>query len=466
MAKTYCCQAGRFCRLTTAISYVAALTVVATAAQAVDPMASNNGLYPTAEEYSGRYVLSNLDYPDTPVDNAWLTRTGQAPLTTETAEGYVMALKAHIGQTFSTLINDPGNWDPKYAKWYDMVWSGEGSPRPDDDKTDPTSGREALMNSYTGQIMPADTFSGQYEPGMEVQNHAVIYYNPTAAYKLGQVWADLYSPDINGFEFPEGSIVVKAEAIPLSADEWPILTGSSTWNVFRPSIQQQIDNPDGPLKAEVVEAHPLQLSIKIKDSIASPETGWVFFGMVYDRYASGETVWDKFVPVGAMWGNDPEYARDPYGLPAGATLKETWINPNAPAFIQDTVGWGGRLAGPMDVATRHNVITPSGVRYQGATHLRASSCLSCHGATEFPFTANLYPSPNKSFPPDGEQFLLFDPGSEEWAEWFQNRPGNVTMSENIGGRALDYDMVMMFALSAYSQAIGSNQFVQERFDVH
>ena len=211
------------------------------------------------------------------------------------------------------------------------------------------------------------------------------------------------------------------------------------------------------------------MSIALKDSIASPETGWVFNAFVYDKDAKGDTPWDRFIPLGAQWGNYPEFANTPDGKdPDGGPLRETWVNPAAPEFTRSTLGWGERLAGPFDVATRHNVITPSGKRYEGANHLRASACMSCHSSAEFPMTTNLYPSPNKTFPLDGEPFLLFEPGSEEWAGWFQNRPGNVpnTGEGRTGITALDYNMALMFAYSAFNGAMGNDAFVLEEFDVH
>jgi hypothetical protein len=112
------------------------------------------------------------------------------------------------------------------------------------------------------------------------------------------------------------------------------------------------------------------------------------------------------------------------------------------------------------------VILPSGQRVTGAEGFRASSCHSCHGTAEFPFTINLYPSPNRVFPPDGTSFPMFQPGSDKWAEWFQNRPGNVPQSGNIGGIALDYDLSTMFALGAWAAATGQDAFAFERFHVH
>ena len=126
------------------------------------------------------------------------------------APAYANRLKEHLGKTLHVLVDAPQDWDPVTAGWYDMVWSGEGVPGAAG--IDPTSGREALMNTYSGQIIPAETFAPEYRPKTAVQNHAVIYYNEQAAVGLGRVWADLYNPNVRGFAFPEGSIVVKAEA--------------------------------------------------------------------------------------------------------------------------------------------------------------------------------------------------------------------------------------------------------------
>ncbi len=49
----------------------------------------------------------------------------------------------------------------------------------------------------------------------------------------------------------------------------------------------------------------LQIDVAVKDSRASGTTGWVFGTFNYNSAASGARPWDKMVPVGLMWGNDP-----------------------------------------------------------------------------------------------------------------------------------------------------------------
>ncbi|WP_294222079.1 hypothetical protein [uncultured Shimia sp.] len=424
-----------------------------------DPLTSNNGFYPDASDYAGPFVAANLDYPDTLPDARFPAGGAlQQPLTVETAQDYMLLLKEYITPSFSTIINEPTSWDPKAAGWYDLVWSGGSNA--------PTGGREALMNTYTGQIIHATSFGAPHQPTSQyVQNHAVIYYDARAASMLGSVWADLYDADLSALSFPEGSIVIKAEATTPAISQWPsVLDGAATWQVFRPSTLDQATKKANPVP-KVVEAHPLQMSIKVKDRVASPVTGWVFMAFVYDAAADGPTVWDRFVPLGAMWGNDPQFNRDPKGLPANARLTETWVNPDKPAFTEDTLGWGGRMAGPMDVATRQGVITARGT-HMGDKNLGASSCMSCHGAGEYPFTVNLYPSPNSSFPPNGEPFLLYEPGSVQWAQWFENRPGDTAQSGGRGPVATDYDMAIMFALGATPHVSGKPVRALERFSVH
>lgn len=440
----------------------------------LDPFAANNTLYPPAgnlpDGWSGGFRTSNYDYPSKPVIPAWppggpagLAGTG---LTLDTAAAYVDAVKKFLQDDIKGLVNTPLTWSPEAVGWFDMPWGAHGSTLPNGE-IDPESGREALLGSYTGQILQPNTFKSP-RPPVAFQNHAVIYYNDVAASMLGMVWKDPFDPDLSAAQFPEGSIVVKVEAATLTPEQWPPLEGSTVSYVYRPTTASLLNPEQKEKKAEIVPMYFSQMAVKIKDSIAAPETGWVYIAFAYDKDAPGATVWEKAVPVGAMWGNDPEYARNPKGVGVDG-LKQTWISPTAPAFAHQTLGWGGRLAGPMDVGRRHNVVTVSGKRYQGDTQFPASSCLSCHGAAQFPFVANLYPSPNLIFPEDGlKQFLFYDPGSVQWARWFQNRPGNVAMSDHgrAGITALDYDMLLTFAIASANAAAGGNAFLQHRLPGH
>ena len=58
------------------------------------------------------------------------------------------------------------------------------------------------------------------------------------------------------------------------------------------------------------------------------------------------------------------------------------------------------------------------------------------------------------------------PTDEMWSRWFQNRPGSLAQNDNEGSVALDYDMLIMFALSAFDAAAGNDIYVQDHVDVH
>jgi hypothetical protein len=433
-------------------------------ASAVDPFASNNGLYPGASEWQGPYRSLNYDYPETAETN-WFAVAPRAPLTIDNADEYVAALKAFTASTMEGMIDAPYSWDPAANGWYGMIWQGAGSPGPNG-KTDPNSGQEAILGAFSGQVIKQETFAGSGLT-VDMQNHTVIYYDALSATMLNKLWANPFDPDRKAVSFPEGAMVVKAAAVTPTPQEWPVVEGSTVWNVYRPpvaTLKGPNDDPTSEAAAEVLQLRVLQFDIIVKDSTVSPQTGWVFVTFVYDKDAPGETTWDKLVPLGAMWGNDPALAGQPDGTdPNGGPLRETWINPAAPAYAKASLGWGGRLSGPIDVAERHNVLLTNGKRVEV---MHASSCLSCHGTAQFPFVANLYPSPNKTFPPEGTLFPMYPPGSEMWARWFQNRPGSLAQNSNEGSVALDYDMLIMFALSAFDAAAGNDVFVQDHVDVH
>jgi hypothetical protein len=243
-------------------------------------------------------------------------------------------------------------------------------------------------------------------------------------------------------------VIVKA-AVFLSDDPsaqkdwWPVTNGAAEWPIYTAIPEQMPGSP------AVLRSYVMQFDIIVKDSVASPKTGWVFAALVYDRNAAGDA-WDKMVPLGAMWGNDPDVdssAKKP------EPLEETWINPAAPKYSTETLGWGGRLAGPNDGA-RNDIQFGKKIKVNHPD----SSCMSCHGPAEWQpekhkqlsFLLPSYASaqggpPYKTCPegkPGDENICSPEPGSKEWAQWFQNRPGNEP--QDAGSVATDYDMVFAF----------------------
>lgn len=124
------------------------------------------------------------------------------------------------------------------------------------------------------------------------------------------------------------------------------------------------------------------------------------------------------------WGNDPNLNSV---ITPNAALQESVINPMAPLYSIETLGYGGRLSGPNDGAVSENYI----IAGQLVPRAPVSSCLSCHGAAEFPLNPqNLLPavdSPPNTPPPDASFIYSYlpIPGTVAFNHWFQDRPGNL-----------------------------------------
>lgn len=273
----------------------------------------------------------------------WRASLNGMALSKATAYEYVMALKQFVDDPMRMLVTQPEEWNQQPpAHWYSMLWAGEAIP------TTGWEGREAIYGTYTGQIQSASVYA---DSGLtvDVRNHAAIYYNLTAAYALGQVWQSCdpvstqCTPSLMAGEaqFPEGSVIIKAAAATATPEEWPVLEGAGTWQIYRRPFNRHGTLDDQP--PVVTDVRVAIFDIIVKDSVAAPETGWVFSTLVYDRDAEGDDAWDKMIPLGAMWGLDPTV--DSAAHPQ-QPLEQTYVNPEAPAYSTVTLGYGGRLSGP------------------------------------------------------------------------------------------------------------------------
>ena len=285
------------CALTAVLIFGAA---PAARGQGPDPFAGNNTVYPPAKEWEQKaFRTSNYDYPVRPIVSSWLrVRPAILPLTKATAPAYVAAAKKFIEHDMNGLINDPLHWSPRQVGWYDMPWGGQGSMM-SNGKVDPSTGREALLGSYTGQILESESYPVNQRPSVKsFQNHAVVYYNDVAAHHLGKIWKNPFKPDLTDTQFPDGSIAMKVEGVTLEEGQWPstngppILKGSSVSYLYRPSVASMDTQPDPTKRVPVVTPiRFLQMAVRIKDRLASPKTGWVFIAFAYDSRSTGATVW-------------------------------------------------------------------------------------------------------------------------------------------------------------------------------
>ena len=414
------------------------------------PFQSNNGSVPPPEVYSGPLFALNHAWPTQPLPalhNApWQEAIQNGRITTQNARAYAEALKAAVSINGRNLIMHYDTWDAAKAQWYNEPWLG--------------SQREAIHGSYeAGEFGPAifpDT-------GLRAtfNTHVVTYYDQRAAYSLYKFWGrTAMNPSLQtqSAQFDEGSIIVKpaifaSEDTTKPLDWWDAMNGAQVWNLY-------VGVGSSDAKPQLWPAYVAQFDIIVKDSQSSPDTGWVFMTLVYDSSARGD-VWDKMVPLGVQWGNDPQ------ATAANMPLQENWNNPRAPLYATQTLGWGDRLSGPNDGA--RNDIAVNGVVMKNAPD---SSCMSCHSTAQWNVTAHkmdsfLLPSfPSSAAPgfqlcgadgkpdPDGSNICSPAPGSADWMRWFQNRLGTQPM--DAGSIATDFDEVFSFkSLELWWLAVGT-----------
>lgn len=443
---------GRLSVLLT-ISAALGLTLASPAhAASLDPWASNNGFaVPQNADpppFDGPFKFRKLsrDYPAAPPAHSWLDVKPHGRITINNAEAYMAKLKAYVAPSLRKMIEAPAEWDPAASGWYDMPWMGAAG--------DAEDGREEILGSFPGQVILAAS-EQHHALKRDTQNHTIIYYDAMAGSTLGDIWKDVAKPNLAAAFYREGSLVVKAGGVAATPEQWPETDGAAMWRVYRPPIDQVIwnrthgPNEQKPWTPVVQDLRVMQFDIIVKDTEAAPETGWVFSTFVFDRSApKGTGPWDQLVPLGATWGNDPEADRYYTGHPPvdpkhphAPLLTQFWRSPNAPEYTAATLGWGGRMSGPIDIAQRHGVVLVKNVPAGKFTAdsdceaipntpvtgpFNASGCLSCHGVAQTGVSARMYPSPVAAhLPSDGQLFCLYTPGTSEWAPWFQNRSGRV-----------------------------------------
>jgi hypothetical protein len=248
-------------------------------------------------------------------------------------------------------------------KWYPaprLIYGSPSAPGVREGARGMTLERPTGVNGLAGNTTP-------------FRNFAVPYSDARGARTCARVWSTatpgVDAPDRSKMRFTAGGLVYKLLYSAARPTDFPtdILAGSQPTQILP-------NNGGAPVSLRL-----LQIDIAVKDDRAGP-TGWYFATYAYDTSIPGNSPWLKMVPVGLMWGNDPG------GLP----LKESWINPAAPAYAKAHLGVDDRLNGPVD--------NPD------------SACMSCHSTAQAPSVANMVP-------PEGGPCGPLRP------QWFRNLPG-------------------------------------------
>jgi len=287
--------------------------------------------------------------------------------------------------------------------WYNMPWRAWGP-----------NARE-FVNGLTREF-PASP--GNLDPNQRhtAYTWARALYNPPAGYTVGQVWDNPAGPpDLDAASFPEGAMVAKLLFTTADTGDVPWVKDAYTWQANTYLDPASCDSLGCP--RQLRDVHLYQIDFAIKDSRAS-ETEWVFGTFVHDPTLPGEGFsWEKMVPLGYMWGNDPELnASNP-----SATPQESVIYDNTD--IYEHLGCRARLVGPLD--------NPG------------SSCIGCHMNAQ-------YPAKTSPVPPKPCDQVAND-------RWWQNLmsgevlwPGDSV--DGVAPRSLDYSMEMRTAVENYHMA--------------
>lgn len=392
----------------------------ATAVSDTSEFANHRDSVPSPQQWSDSLFVLSHAYPDSvkPVVNPpWQKALNGQPISASNTFAYMDSLKSYVKPNVLPFFTDFKHWTAAKHGWFNEPWVGYI--------------REAIMGAYQGNGNPSGMFKTLNE---DEQGYALVLYDSTAAYTVGKIWGQTgQAPNLqnNATQFKEGSVIVKFAFSNVNAKGWAPMEGAQTFSIYDTIATKEDPRPG----YQVRKVSFFQMDIIVKDSKTAPKTGWVYSTFVYDKDAPGN-FWDKMVPLGAMWGNDPG-VNSPINPPY-PKLYETVINPKAPPYSTETLGWGGRLSGPNDGAVADTAYEVKSKKLY--TNLALSSCMSCHSPAQDTIKSFLLPGPPTNFGPG--PLMVYAPGSAEWDRWFRDLYGNVPF--DAGQVAMDYDMVMAF----------------------
>jgi hypothetical protein len=239
-------------------------------------------------------------------------------------------------------------------RWYHVPWLGPGA-----------NGREFIH----GLTRARDFAPGELGPGQTRcrQNWALAFYNEPGGVILGRIWGrGERDPDLSALPFGLGTVAVKLVFTEASAEDDPRLAGApellANIHVDRApkdaACASAVDARGRPASRSPQTLRLVQVDLAMREDRASYKTGWVFGSFVFDGRLKGRDPWAKLVPIGLMWGNDPQLSDDEAAQGA---------KPRQSIVFTGAYGRGGRMNGIADE--------------------RSSACSSCHMAAQWPTVA-------------------------------------------------------------------------------
>ena len=360
------------------------------------PAAAPAGTFPDSHDpvqpgWRGPVFRLSQQFPETDPSKATPAPTypwQQTDFRTKPAE-YIKAVYDYVLEG-----NREVDWDVQnnaVRPWYHAPWMHYGD-----------KGREFVRGLTRERTTPAPRQGETGELGPQqtacAQNWAVGFLNAPGGYVLGQVWANPDDPDPVKALFPEGTVAAKLLFTAAPVTQAPYLEGTLEWDANIDVLSTSDPRCIFSSGRRMQKVRLLQMDLAVRDKRADETTGWIFATYAYDGSRGGAGWWERMVPVGVMWGNDPKL--DQAAFNTGTRVTESWINPDL--RTPQHLGFLGRLNGPVD--------NPK------------SSCLSCHMTAQMPVRSPM-------MPPDNSPNLM---------RWFDNMPaGNSFDQRSIG---TDYNL--------------------------
>jgi hypothetical protein len=326
--------------------------------------------------------------------------------------GYIAAVLAEVKASGLQISNKSIGMSMN-ASWWIAPWMDFGA-----------NGREPLLGLTKERGPDPDDLAPGSTGGHQVW--AVGWYNAEGAFGLGQVFADPCNPKIPAmpkgerWTFPNKTASFKLLFTDAPTTEVAYLEGA-------PVVEAMIDPPPkGKGGRQKRELRLLQMDIAVRDPNAK-DTEWVMGTFIWRGPAKGDGFFDNLVPVGLMWGNDPKAQNAVWG--SQAQLEESQLNSELVGVVwqgsdgkwphRPYPGFQGRLNGPAD-------------------NLR-SSCLSCHGLSQWRRHPKLgiLPTYRIALPK-----TPLDAGGigDVVAKYFKNVLGGRLNDESVSAISLDYSL--------------------------
>lgn len=244
----------------------------------------------------------------------------------------------------------------KTRRWYHVPWLGPGA-----------TGREFIHGlTRARDFAPRELGPAQTQCR---QNWGLAFYNDVGGAVLGKIWGHgQRDPNLDALPFPQGTVAVKLVFTNATGGDDPKLAGAPELlaNIHAANAGDacpaSVDKAGGPAPRAPQTLRIIQVDLAVREIRATYKTGWVFGSYRFDGTRPGTDPWSKLVPLGLMWGNDPQLSDA--DASAGAKPRQSIVFESGKGF-----GRAGRMNGIADE--------------------RASACSSCHMAAQWPTVAHM-----------------------------------------------------------------------------